>query len=147
VDEMKAGRISKEELIKRLHRIIVLCETMQQAEKVVAISRLWAYMLVANANEEPLDMLEYFEFLSMNQGHIDVHKWDTPIDTKNNTHLEADPVTPYSKVINEFLNPNHKEINFLNLRGYKKNPIPKCFVSHRDWFLLHHHHEDGGIDK
>jgi hypothetical protein len=61
VDEIKAGRISKEELIRRLHRVIVLCETMQQAEKVVAISRLLAYILVANANKEPLNMLEYFE--------------------------------------------------------------------------------------
>jgi hypothetical protein len=54
VQEFKAGHLTQLELIERCRRIIVLCENMEQAEKVVAVGRLWAYLLIANANEEKI---------------------------------------------------------------------------------------------
>jgi hypothetical protein len=94
--------------------------------------------------EEKISIPEYFDFLSMKGGDIDMHRWDKTLDMGKYTHLEADRISCH-KAIEDFR--SGKEINFLNLRKFKRNTIPKCFVAYRDWFLLHDHPEDGATGK
>ncbi|KAF2182639.1 hypothetical protein K469DRAFT_586189 [Zopfia rhizophila CBS 207.26] len=118
------------------HQYVVCSE--QQAEAILESAPLKLPLLIPAAFSTTSSMAnirinEYLTYLSTKPS-VDVHDYGEDLDAREK-YIHPTIISS-ADAIKLFRDPNIEPVNFLNLAGYRPNPVPACMANLRQYSIL-----------